>query len=77
MEHRAQGDEGGEGVERVQLEDLQTGQTSQLEVAGVFIYAGLTPNSGLLDGIVALNGNGQIVTDLRMRTAVPGILGRR
>ena len=66
--------EGGEGVERVQLEDLQTGQTSQLEVAGVFIYAGLTPNSGLLDGIVALNGNGQIVTDLRMRTAVPGIL---
>ena len=66
--------EGGEGVERVRLEDLQTGQTSQLEVAGVFIYAGLTPNSGLLDGIVALNGNGQIVTDLRMRTAVPGIL---
>ena len=66
--------EGGEGVERVQLEDLQTGQTSQLEVAGVFIYAGLTPNSGLLDGIAPLNGNGQIVTDLRMRTAVPGIL---
>ncbi len=66
--------EGGEGVERVRLEDLQTGQTSQLEVAGVFIYAGLTPNSGLLDGIVALNGNGQIVTDLQMRTAVPGIL---
>ena len=66
--------EGGEGVERVQLEDLQTGQTSQLEVAGVFIYAGLTPNSGLLDGIAPLNGHGQIVTDLRMRTAVPGIL---
>lgn len=66
--------EGGEGVERVQLEDLQTGQTSQLEVAGVFIYAGLTPNSGLLDGIAPLNGNGQIVTDLWMRTAVPGIL---
>ena len=66
--------EGGEGVERVQLEDLQTGQTSQLEVAGVFIYAGLTPNSGLLDGIAPLNGHGQIVTDLWMRTAVPGIL---
>ena len=66
--------EGGEGVERVQLEDLQTGQTSQLEVAGVFIYAGLTPNAGFLSGVVALNGHGQIVTDLRMRTAVPGIL---
>ena len=66
--------EGGEGVERVQLEDLQTGQTSRLEVAGVFIYAGLTPNSGLLDGIAPLNGDGQIVTDLWMRTAVPGIL---
>lgn len=66
--------EGGEGVERVRLEDLQNGQTSQLEVAGVFIYAGLTPNTGFLDGVVALNGQGQIVTDLRMRTAVPGIL---
>ncbi len=66
--------EGGEGVERVQLEDLQTGQSSRLEVAGVFIYVGLTPNTGFLNGSVDLNAQGQVMTDLRMRTAVPGIL---
>ncbi len=66
--------EGREGVERVWLEDLQTGQTSQLEVAGVFIYVGLTPNTSFLNGLVALNAQGQIVTDLQMRSAVPGIL---
>lgn len=66
--------EGGEGVERVHLEDLQTGQSSRLEAAGVFIYVGLRPNTGFLNGRVALNARGQILTDLQMRTAVPGIL---
>jgi thioredoxin reductase (NADPH) len=65
----------GEGtVQRVQLEDVTTGERTQLEVAGVFLFAGLTPNTQFLDGVVALNDHGQIITDLWMRTAVPGIL---
>jgi thioredoxin reductase (NADPH) len=66
--------EGADGVERVQVEDVASGKTATLEASGVFIYAGLTPNTELLGGLVPLDARGQIVTDLRMRTRVPGIL---
>ena len=66
--------EGADGVERVQVEDLTTGKTDAVPASGVFIYAGLTPNTEFLSGLVALDERGQIVTDLRMRTRVPGIL---
>lgn len=65
--------EGDGTVQRVQLEDLKTGDHVQLEVSGVFLFAGLTPNSQFMEGLVPLNEQGQIVTDLWMRTAVPGI----
>ena len=65
----------GEGaVQRIQVEDVKTGERTQIEVAGVFIYIGLTPNTQLLKGLVPLNKHGQIVTDLWMRTVVPGVL---
>jgi thioredoxin reductase (NADPH) len=65
----------GEGtVQRIQVEDVKTGERSQMEVSGVFLYIGLTPNTQFLNGLVPLNDRGQIVTDLWMRTAVPGIL---
>jgi thioredoxin reductase (NADPH) len=65
----------GEGtVQRIQVEDVKTGERSRLEVSGVFLYIGLTPNTQFLNGLLPLNERGQIVTDLSMRTAVPGIL---
>ena len=45
-----------------------------MPVSGVFIYVGLTPNTEFLGGLVPLTAGGQIVTDLEMRTAVPGVL---
>jgi thioredoxin reductase (NADPH) len=66
--------EGGEGVERVQVEDLTTGTIAPLPASGVFIYAGLTPNTEFLGGLAPLDARGQITTDLRMRTRVPGLL---
>ena len=65
--------EGSEGVQRLQLEDVKTGEHSQLEVTGAFIFAGLTPNTEFLKDRVPLSESGQVVTDLWMRTAVPGI----
>ncbi len=65
----------GEGtVQRIQVEDLKTGEHSQMEVSGVFLYIGLTPNTRFLNGLLPHNERGQIVTDLSMRTAIPGIL---
>jgi thioredoxin reductase (NADPH) len=66
--------EGNDVVQRLQVEDVKTGEQSALDVAGVFPYPGLTPNTQFLNGLVPLNASGQIITDLWMRTAVPGIL---
>jgi thioredoxin reductase (NADPH) len=66
--------EGADGVERVRVEDVTSGRAATLEASGVFVYAGLTPNTEFLGGLVPLDARGQIVTDLRMRTRVPGIL---
>ncbi|MEW6296809.1 MAG: FAD-dependent oxidoreductase [Thermodesulfobacteriota bacterium] len=66
--------EGSDVVRRIRLEDVSTGEQTEMEVAGVFIYVGLTPNTQFLRDVVPLNERGQIVTDLWMRTAVPGIL---
>jgi thioredoxin reductase (NADPH) len=66
--------EGDETVRRVQLEEVKTGERSQLEVSGVFLFVGLTPNTQFLHGLVPLNERGQIITDLSMRTSIPGIL---
>lgn len=64
----------GEGtVQYVQLEDLKTGERTRMEASGVFPFIGLTPNTQFLNGLVPLDDHGQIVTDLWMRTPVPGI----
>jgi thioredoxin reductase (NADPH) len=66
--------EGTEGVQRLIVEDLATGERTPMPVSGVFIYVGLTPNTEFLGNLVPLNSAGQIITDLDMRTSVPGIL---
>jgi len=65
--------EGAEGVQRLAVEDLGSGERAPLPVSGVFIYVGLRPNTDFLGGLVPLTAGGHIVTDLWMRTAVPGI----
>ena len=57
----------------MQLEDVKTGERSQLDVTGAFIFAGLTPNTEFLKSTVSLTESGHVVTDLWMRTSVPGI----
>lgn len=66
--------EGADTVQRLVVEDLATGAHTPMPVSGVFIYAGLTPNTEFLGGLVPLTAGGQIVTDLEMRTTVPGVL---
>ncbi len=50
------------------------GMTEQLPVSGVFVSAGLTPNTALLRGLLALDSGGYVPVDLWMRTVVPGLL---
>lgn len=60
-------------VNSVTVENRQTGEEKQIEISGVFIYAGFLPNSKFLKGVVELDDLGYIVTDEKMKTSVPGV----
>jgi thioredoxin reductase (NADPH) len=62
---------GGDTVTGVRLR--AAGAARVHETAGVFVYVGLEPNTLFLRGLVKLDANGHIETDLNMRTSVAGI----
>ncbi len=61
------------GVKSVRLRDTVTSETSSLEVGGVFIFIGFTPNSGLIKGHYDHDESGYVVTDSHMMTSIPGL----
>jgi thioredoxin reductase (NADPH) len=61
------------GVSGVRLRNVKSGETSRLDVQGVFIFVGVTPNSEFLKGKVTLDGAGFVPTDAVGRTDVPGV----
>lgn len=64
---------GGTHLETVVLKDRQSGATQELHPAGVFVFIGLTPNTGLVNGTVDLDQWGFIVPGPTLQTSVPGI----
>ena len=64
---------GDDAVSGVVVRDAVTGDKSQLELAGIFIYAGSKPNTEFLDGLLRLGQDGRIPTDAYMRTELPGL----
>ncbi|MBI2886504.1 MAG: thioredoxin-disulfide reductase [Chloroflexi bacterium] len=60
-------------VSSLSLKNAKTGAPSSLEVEGVFIYIGLTPNSNFLQGLLPMDNAGHILVNAWMETAVPGI----
>ena len=64
---------GTEAVKSVQAKDLQTGEESQLQIDGVFIFIGHTPNTEIFEGKLEMEEGGYLVTDKFMRTNVPGV----
>ena len=65
---------GDEFVTALELEDTVTGASGQLEVGGLFVAIGHTPNTGFLNGQLALTPHGYIRTDAwRTATSVPGV----
>ncbi len=64
---------GDDGAEHLRLKNVKTGETSQLEASGVFIFIGFEPNSGLVREPLDQDENGYFITDAHMRTKIPGI----
>jgi thioredoxin reductase (NADPH) len=65
---------GDDAITGVRLEDTVTGTTSELEVGGLFVAIGHTPNTGFLAGQLETNDAGYItVAPWRTATSVPGV----
>ncbi|HNQ35404.1 MAG TPA: FAD-dependent oxidoreductase [bacterium] len=64
---------GKDRVTGLQLRNLKSGEESQLEVDGVFIFAGVRPGTGFLPPEVKRDAQGYLETDERMGTALPGL----
>ncbi|MFN8169642.1 MAG: FAD-dependent oxidoreductase [Candidatus Nanopelagicales bacterium] len=49
------------------------GSTQEHAADAAFVFVGLDPNTGWLDGLVELDERGFVVTDRTMQTSVPGV----
>ena len=64
---------GEQTVTGVRVRNVKTGETSVIEVDGMFVYVGMRPGTKLFAGQVELDEQGYIVTDQRQHTSVPGV----
>jgi thioredoxin reductase (NADPH) len=64
---------GGDGVKKVSLTHVKTGEKSELETDGVFIFIGHLPNTDLFKGQLEMDERGYLKVDLLMATSVPGV----
>ncbi|MFN0072381.1 MAG: NAD(P)/FAD-dependent oxidoreductase [Chloroflexota bacterium] len=60
-------------VSGVRVQDRGSGTERTVEVVGLFVYVGLEPNSRFLDGVLTLDADGKIPTDIWMRTDQAGL----
>jgi thioredoxin reductase (NADPH) len=64
----------GDGVVRsAALKNTRTGEMSEIETDGVFIFIGHTPNTQLFAGQLELDTGGYITSGTMMETSVPGV----
>ncbi len=66
---------GDDVITGLQLKDAHSGEPRELEVGGLFVAIGHSPNTGFLKGVVELKDNGYVDTPIpwRTQTSVPGI----
>ena len=64
----------GAEIDHVRIRNVETDAAEQVKVDGVFVFAGMTPNTAWLRGVVEMDEAGYIVADpLTMRTSMPGV----
>ena len=68
---------GDQMVTGVRMHNVKTGEEVTMPTDGVFIYAGLIPNTHLFRGQLELTPEGYIIADKRQRTSVQGLCGGR
>ena len=64
---------GDEKVDGLTYVDRESGEEKHIELAGVFVQIGLSPNTEWLNGILERNQIGEIIVDKRGATTIPGV----
>ncbi len=64
---------GGEGVSSIVLQNVNDGAEKEMEMDGVFVFIGHTPNTDLFRDKLELDEKGYIKVDNRLRTKIPGV----
>lgn len=65
--------EGKTVVDGIVTKNVKTGASSRLDVQGVFIFVGISPNTGFLGSDIQKDPQGFVMTDEHMRSSVPGV----
>ena len=64
---------GDDVVSGVRAHDLQNNESFLVDLAGLFVYVGMKPNTAFLDDLVHLSDTGHVPTDGWMRTEREGL----
>lgn len=64
---------GDESVDHIKMKNVKTEETSTMDVDGVFIFIGHTPNTDLFRDQLELDEKKYLIVDKRMRTNIPGV----
>jgi thioredoxin reductase (NADPH) len=73
LESELRGFFGNENLEKVSIEHLPTGNITEMNINGVFIFIGYLPNTEFLHNIINLNERNEIIVDADMKTNLKGI----
>ena len=60
-------------VAGVRTRDLTSGEATDVELSGLFVYIGREPHTTYLDGLLELDPSGLIPVDGSLQTALPGL----
>ena len=67
-------DADGQGlVNSLRIRDVNTDVARDLGVTGMFVFIGFRPNTGIIEGHVAHDDMGYLLTDPNMQTTIPGL----
>ena len=73
LSSKIEGFKGEEKLKSVIIKNVEDGTKNEMPINGVFILIGYQPNSEKFKGHITINKYGEIPTDLKMATNLPGV----
>lgn len=64
---------GDQKLEKVSIKNLKTEEVKDHSIDGVFIFIGYVPDTKKLEGLVEMNQYGEIITNKKLQTNIPGV----